>query len=99
MDGRTRVVAIECDYKELDRQLKEQSIYGPNGSGVLAEMFSELTKTDEDMQVSSKQVSVWAKRVDPQRAQAAVINSLSEVKDCGKIHARKSKQDVPSATS
>ena len=45
------------------------------------------------MLVTSEQVIVWAKRIEPQRAQTVVINSVIEVKDCDEIHARKSEQN------
>ena len=46
--GRIRVAAIDCNYKELDRQLKEQFIHGLNDSDMLAEIIRELTKTNEN---------------------------------------------------
>ena len=46
--GRIRVAAIKCNYKELDRQLREQFIYGINDSDMLAETIRELTTTDEN---------------------------------------------------
>ena len=52
--GRIRVVAIKCNCKELDRQLKEQFIHGLNDSNMLVEIMRELTKTDENMLVSSE---------------------------------------------
>ena len=36
--------AIECNFKEIDRQLKEQSIHGLNAT----EMLGELTKIHEN---------------------------------------------------
>ena len=33
--GRIRVAAIECNYKEIDRQLKEQFIHRLNNSDML----------------------------------------------------------------
>ena len=44
---------LECNYTEIDRQLKEQSIHGLNDSGMLAEIFRELTKTEENAHVTS----------------------------------------------
>ena len=72
-----RAVTIECNYKELDKKLNDQFINGLNDSDMLAAIIRELSKTDENMQVTSKQVLVWAKRIEAQRAQAAVINSLN----------------------
>ena len=36
--------AIECNYKELNRQLKEQFIHGLNDTDDLGEIIRELTK-------------------------------------------------------
>ena len=36
--------AIECNYKEINRQLKEQSIHGLNDTEMLGEIIKKLTK-------------------------------------------------------
>ena len=41
--GRLWVEAVECNYQEVDRQLKEQFIHGLNDKGVLEEITMELT--------------------------------------------------------
>ena len=41
--GRLQVVAAECNYKELDSQLKEQFIHGLNDKMMLDEVIRELT--------------------------------------------------------
>ena len=43
--------AIECNYKEVDRQLKEQFIHRLNDSEMLAEVIRELTKSDENTMI------------------------------------------------
>ena len=48
---------------------------------MLAEIIRELTKTDENMLVTNEQILAWEKRIGGQRAQAAIINKLSEVRD------------------
>ena len=40
--GRLRTPAVECKYKEVDRQLKEQFIHGLNDKEMLAEVIREL---------------------------------------------------------
>lgn len=52
--GRFGITTIECSYKELDRQSKAQFINGLNNSEILAEIIRELTKSDEDMSISSE---------------------------------------------
>ena len=65
--GRLKMAAIECNYKEVDRQLKEQFIHGLNDNDMLVEIIRELIKTEEGSDVTNKQVLVWAKRVEGQK--------------------------------
>ena len=43
--GRLRTAAIECNYQEIDRQLKEQFIHRLNDQEMLAQIIRELTKS------------------------------------------------------
>ena len=52
--GRLRAAAVECNYKEIDRQLKEQFIHGLNDEKMLAEIIRELTKCKENNTVHSE---------------------------------------------
>ena len=47
--GRFRIATIQCNYKEVARQLKEQFTYWPNDSQMLAEIIREITKNDKNM--------------------------------------------------
>ena len=47
--GRLRTAVVECIYKEMDRQLKEQFIHGVNGNEMLVEVIKELMKCGEDV--------------------------------------------------
>ena len=49
--GRLCVAAAECNYRELDRQLKEQFIHGLNKKCMLDEIIRELTTKNNDEQV------------------------------------------------
>ena len=69
----------------MDGQLKEQFIHGLNASGMLVEIIREHTKTWESKDVTSEQVLAWAKRVEVQKAQFEIINSLNMTKDFDKI--------------
>ena len=60
--GRLRLAAIARDYKEIDRQIREQFIHGLNGNYMLMEIIRELTKTEEGSDVTSEQVLVWVKK-------------------------------------
>ena len=46
--GRLRLPAIECNYKDIDRQLKKQFIHNLNDTDMLAEIFKELIKMKEN---------------------------------------------------
>ena len=59
---------------------------------MLAEIISELTKAEENANVTSEQVFTWAERYEPQRDQSAVINSLSEMKEFDKIQTLRDEQ-------
>ena len=48
---------VECKYKEVDRQLKEQFIHGLNDDEMLAEIIRELTKCEENVTILSE--TVW----------------------------------------
>ena len=47
---------------------------------MLAEVIRELTKIQENTEITSEKVMCWAKRVEAQRAQSAIMSSLSEIK-------------------
>ena len=66
--GRLHVVAVEHNYRELDRQLKEQLIHELNDRCMLEEIIKELTAASEDEQISSEGMLAWAKRLEAQRA-------------------------------
>ena len=79
--GRLRLEAIECNYKEIDGQLKEQFIHSLNDTDMLAEINVDLTKREEYTEVTSENVVCWAKREDAQRSESAIMNSLTETKE------------------
>ena len=78
--GRLRLTVAECNYQELGRQLKEQFIHGLNDKDMLGEIIKELTATRGNYHITSGNALAWAKRVEAQRAQAAVMNSITEPK-------------------
>ena len=83
--GRLRLAAVECNYKDVDRQLKEQFVHRINDNDMLAEIIRELTKAEESADMTSEQVLDWAKRVGAQRAQSAVMDSLTKSKEFNKV--------------
>ena len=52
--GRLWLSVIEYNYKELDRQLKEQIIPSLNDTDMLAEIIRELTKIQENTEIMSE---------------------------------------------
>ena len=76
--GRLHVAVAECNYREIDGQLKEQFIQGLNDKALLDEVIRELTAKSNDEQMTSEGVLAWAKRVEVQRAQAAILNDIRE---------------------
>ena len=70
--GRLHMVAAECGYKEIDRQLKEQFIHGLNDKDMLGKVIKELTTKNNDEQTTSEGVLLWAKRVEAQRVKATI---------------------------
>ena len=75
--GRLCIAAVECNYQEVDRQLKEQLIHSLNDKHMLQEIIKELTVTNTDDYITSGGVLAWAKRVKAQRVQEAVLNTIT----------------------
>ena len=44
-------------------------------------IIRELAKAEESADITSEQVSGWAKRVEAQRAQPAIMDSLTKTKE------------------
>ena len=78
--GRLCVAAVECNYREVDRQLKEQLIHGLNDRYMLEEIIKELTAANDDEQITSEGMLAWVKRVEAQRGQATVLSTITELR-------------------
>ena len=65
--GRLWVAAVECNYQEVDRQLKKQFIHGLNDKCLLEEIIKILTAAENDDHITSGDVLAWAKGVEAQR--------------------------------
>ena len=83
--GRLCIVAAECGYKEIDRQLKEQFFHGLNDEDMLGKFIKELTTKSNNGQITSEGVLVWAKRVEAQRLQATILNDITETCQFNKV--------------
>ena len=87
--GRLHMVAAEGNYREIDRQLKEQFIHGLNDKVMLEEVIRELTVKSNDEQTTSEGILAWAKRVE---VQVTILNDITELCQFNKIKmAQKSK--------
>ena len=76
--GRSCVAVVECNYREVDQQLKEQFIHGLNDKIMLDKVIRELTAKSNNEQTTSEDVLAWAKRVEVQWTQAAILNNITE---------------------
>ena len=98
---RLHVTAVECNYQEIDRQLKEQFFHSLNDKHMLEEIIKEPTATSNDDHMTSVGVLAWEKRVEAQRAQAVVLNILTELRQLNKIkiskRAKEDKEDTARA--
>ena len=52
--GRLHMAAVESNYQDIDRQLKEQFIHGLNDKHMLEEIIKELTVTSNDDHIMSE---------------------------------------------
>ena len=83
--GTLHVVAAECGYKEIDRQLREQFIHSLNDIDMLGKIIKELTTKSNNEQTTSEGVLVWVKRVEAQRTQDAILNDITETCQFNKV--------------
>ena len=93
--GRLHVTSVECNYQEVDRQLKEQFIHGLNDKHMLEEIIKELMVTNNDDHMTSGSVLALAKRVEAQIVQAAVLNMLTESRQFDKIMYQREPRKTP----
>ena len=59
--GRLWIAVVECNYKEVDRQLKEQFIHGLNDRVMLDEIVRELMAKNNSEHIKSEDVLLWAR--------------------------------------
>ena len=95
--GRLSVAAAECNYREVDRQLKEPFMHGLNDKSMLDEVIRELTVKNNNEQTTSEDVLAWAKRVKAQQAQVAILSDITELQKFDKVkmvQKTKARQDI-----
>ena len=83
--GRLQIAAVECNYKEVDRQLKEQFIHGLIDRVMLDEIVRELMAKNNSKQMNSEDILLWARQIEAQRAQTAILNNITEVQKFDKV--------------
>ena len=83
--GRLRVAASKCNYKECDRQLKEQFIHDLGDKDILDKIIKELTKRNSNDPSSSKDILRWDKHMEGQRAQAIVLSKVTGHESFNKV--------------
>ena len=88
------IAAVECNYQEIDWQLKGKFIHSLNNKHKLEEFIKELTATNNDDHIISGGVLAWAKRLEVQRVQAAVLDMLTGLRQFNKVQiSKKPKED------
>ena len=75
-----RVKAKKFKYKEKDRRLKEPFKNGVNDDATMTEIIGELTVVKKNNKIISQKAFHWAKRVDAQRIQKAILNKTKKTK-------------------
>ena len=83
--GRLRLAALECYYKEIDRQLKAKFIHGLSDTDMLPGIIMEPIKIEKNAEVTSEKVLWWAKRVEAHKAQSVIMSSLTDTKEFDKF--------------
>ena len=93
------MAVTECGYKEIDRQLKEQFIHGLNDKVMLDKNIRELTSKTSSQLMTSKDILAWAKGVKAQRAQASILNDITETKTFDKVEKEPASKKYPGKRS
>ena len=83
--GRLQIAVVECNCKQVDRQLKEQFIHELNDRVMLDEIVRELTEKNNIEQIKGEDILLWARRIEAQRAQAAILNDITEAQKFDKV--------------
>ena len=83
--GRLRTAVAECNYKEIDRQLKEQFIHRLNNKAMLDEVVRELMAKNSSKQINSEDILLWARQIKAQRAQATILSDITKEQKFDKV--------------
>ena len=67
--GRLWIAGAVCNYKEIERQLKERVIHGITDKSMLIEIIQKLTAIKDTRVVTVEQPLAWAGWAEAQRTQ------------------------------
>ena len=88
MDWQTQNISTECNCNDVYQQFKEQFIHDLYDNEMIDEIISELTK-GKNKDVTINQVLPWARWVEVQRVQTAVLNDLKIYQEFDAIWSQK----------
>ena len=71
--------------QKIEHQLKEKFIHGLNNKNMLDKVIRELTTKSINEQMTCEDVLIWAKRVEAQRAQVAILSDITESQKFDKV--------------
>ena len=94
--ARLITATTESNYKEMDRQLKELFVHQLNDSDKIIEVIKELTKIEENKNMTGEQVLEQTRRVEVKKAKLSILKYINETKDFGyKDKLRYSRENRP----
>ena len=82
--GRLHVKVMDCEYKEYDRRLKEQFINCLDDENQVEEIITYLTAYKDTNDVSSKQILLWAQKVEVQNGLKELLDNIKDTKGSGR---------------
>ena len=69
-------MATECDYKEYDKKLTEQSIHTLDDEGMISEIFREVSALEDINDTTNERVLLWVQRVAVQMVQKEDLDNI-----------------------
>ena len=62
MNGFLHILAVECIYKQANKELKDEFINGLNDDGMIVEIICKLTAISEKSSITNKLGLAWVRR-------------------------------------
>ena len=85
MDGKTKNNGSRIQVQRFIQSFKKCFINGLNDDKMVEEITWELTSVVDSSSVTGEQLLTWAKRLEIQRTQTAMLECLKETKDVDAI--------------